>query len=179
MQMNGERQIPATRDQVWVALNDPAVLQASIPGCESVERIGEHELQAVARVKIGPMSARFSGKVTLSELDPPNGYTITGEGQGGAAGFAKGGAHVALQSMDHGTLLRFDVQAQVGGKMAQIGARLIDATAKSLADQFFDRFAGHFADADAPQAELSTAPVRASPWRRLLTRIGGWLARRR
>lgn len=143
MDMVGERLIAAPRSTVWDALNDPDILKACIPGCEEIDRQSPTEMTAKARVKIGPMSARFSGKVLLSDLDPPNGYRISGEGQGGAAGFAKGGADVKLEDKDGGTVLSYAVHAQVGGKMAQIGARLIDATAKSLADQFFTRFAEH------------------------------------
>ncbi len=140
MDMTGERRIPAPRETVWAALNDPEMLKAAIPGCESLEKTSETELKATAAVKIGPISARFTGKVQLSDLDPPNGYTIGGEGQGGVAGFAKGGAKVHLDPDGNGTLLRYEVNAQVGGKIAQLGARLIDATAKSMADQFFNRF---------------------------------------
>jgi carbon monoxide dehydrogenase subunit G len=142
MEMTGERRIPAPRQRVWEALNDPEVLKASIPGCESVERVAEDQFQARVAVKLGPMSARFGGKVTLSNVDAPAGYTITGEGQGGAMGFAKGGADVALEEDGpDATVLRYQVKAQVGGKMAQLGARLIDSTAQSMANQFFDRFA--------------------------------------
>ena len=141
MDMVGERLIAASRETVWEALNDTETLKSCIPGCETIERQSPTEMSAVAKIKIGPMSAKFGGKVLLSEMDPPNGYRISGEGQGGAAGFAKGGADVRLEERDGGTLLSYVVKAQVGGKMAQIGARLIDATAKSLADQFFTRFA--------------------------------------
>jgi hypothetical protein len=146
MEMTGERRIAAPRERVWEALNDPAVLQAAIPGCESVERIGDDQFQARVAVKLGPMSARFGGKVLLSNINPPASYTISGEGQGGAMGFAKGGADVALdEEGPEQTLLRYNVKAQVGGKMAQLGARLIDSTAKSMAEQFFDRFAAQLA----------------------------------
>jgi carbon monoxide dehydrogenase subunit G len=146
MEMTGERRITAPRERVWEALNDPAVLQAAIPGCESVERTAEDQFQARVAVKLGPMSARFGGKVQLSNINPPVSYTISGEGQGGAMGFAKGGADVALEELGpEETLLRYNVKAQVGGKMAQLGARLIDSTAKSMADQFFDRFAAQLA----------------------------------
>ncbi len=146
MEMTGERRIPAPRETVWRALNDPEVLKASIPGCEHIERISDTELSARVAVRIGPMNARFSGRVQLSDLDPPNGYTITGEGQGGVAGFAKGGATVKLVEDGPGaTLMTYEVKAQVGGKMAQLGARLIDSTARSMADQFFDRFAARVA----------------------------------
>lgn len=140
MDMTGERRIPAPRDKVWQALNDPEVLKASIPGCESLEKLSDTDLKATAGVKIGPISAKFAGKVQLLDLDPPNGYRIAGEGQGGAAGFAKGGAVVRLVEDAGYTVLSYDVKAQVGGKMAQLGARLIDATAKQMADAFFNRF---------------------------------------
>lgn len=149
MDMTGERRIPARRQQVWEALNDPEVLRACIPGCETMEFTGENQLKATAALKIGPISAKFGGKVTLSEMDPPNGYTITGEGTGGVAGFAKGGAKVALLEDGDGTLLKYDVKAQVGGKIAQLGARLIDATAKQMSDQFFDRFTARLTPAPA------------------------------
>ena len=171
MEMTGERRIAAPREQVWAALNDPAVLQAAIPGCESVERVADDQFQARVAVKLGPMSARFGGKVQLSNINPPVSYTISGEGQGGAMGFAKGGADVALdEEGPEQTLLRYNVRAQVGGKMAQLGARLIDSTAKSMADQFFDRFAAQLAppvmaeagtDTEylADTARLHTSPV--------------------
>jgi uncharacterized protein len=139
--MNGEIDLPAPREVVWAKLNDPEILKACIPGCQSLERTSENELEAVAKVKIGPVSATFKGKVTLSDIDPPNGYTIAGEGQGGIAGFAKGGAKVRLASIETGTRMTYDVEAQVGGKIAQLGARLIDGVSKRLADQFFASFA--------------------------------------
>ena len=140
MDMTGERRIPAPRRIVWDALNNPEVLKASIPGCDSLEQLSENQLKATASIKIGPISAKFGGAVTLSDIDPPNGYTISGEGQGGVAGFAKGGAKVALVDDGDATLLTYTVNAQVGGKIAQLGARLIDATAKQMAEAFFDRF---------------------------------------
>jgi uncharacterized protein len=140
MDMTGERRIPAPRQTVWEALNDPEVLKVSIPGCESLEKLGDDQMRATAAVRVGPISARFTGKVQLTDINPPNGYRISGEGQGGAAGFAKGGADVALTDDGADTLLRYQVNAQVGGKLAQLGARLIDASAKQMADQFFDRF---------------------------------------
>src|ERR1700733_3211101 len=140
MDMTGERRIPAPRQTVWEALNNPDVLKISIPGCESLEKLEGDQMRATAGVKVGPMSAKFPGKVLLTDIDPPNGYRISGEGQGGPAGFAKGGANVALQDDGAGTLLTYQVNAQIGGKLAQLGARLIDATAKQMADQFFDRF---------------------------------------
>jgi len=140
MDMTGERRIPAPRQTVWEALNDPAVLKASIPGCEELEKLSDTQMKARAAVKIGPIAARFTGNVQLTDMDPPNGYTIGGEGQGGVAGFAKGGAKVKLADDGPATLLSYEVHAQVGGKIAQLGARLIDATAKQMADAFFDRF---------------------------------------
>src|ERR1700761_8586195 len=157
MDMTGERRIAAQRWTVWDALNDPAVLKASIPGCESLEKLSDSEMQATAAVKVGPMSGRFNGKVHLTDLDPPNGYTISGEGQGGVLGFAKGGARVALVEDGPGTLLHYEVNAQVGGKLAQLGARLIDATAKQMADAFFDRFSSQVAPPPPPAAAVTTA----------------------
>jgi carbon monoxide dehydrogenase subunit G len=141
MTMAGEIQLPAPREAVWKMLNDPEVLKACIPGCETLEMISDTEFQAVAVNKIGPVKARFRGKVRLSEIDPPNGYRISGEGDGGVAGFAKGGATVALSPTDSGTLLTYNVEAQIGGKLAQLGQRLVNGAAKKLADQFFVRFA--------------------------------------
>ncbi|MDQ0472370.1 SRPBCC family protein [Labrys wisconsinensis] len=140
MDMSGSQRIEAPREKVWEALNDPAVLQQCIPGCEAIEKTSPTEMNAKAVLKIGPVKASFTGKVTLSDLDPPNGYTITGEGQGGVAGFAKGGARVRLEPDGEATILHYDAKADVGGKIAQLGARLIDGTAKKLAGDFFERF---------------------------------------
>ena len=140
MDMTGERRITAPRQVVWDALNDTATLKASIPGCESLEKTDDTHMKATAAVKLGPISARFNGAVTLSDINAPNSYTITGEGQGGVAGFAKGGAKVFLTDDAGATLLKYEVNAQVGGKLAQLGARLIDATAKQMAEQFFTKF---------------------------------------
>lgn len=159
MDMTGERRIPAPRQTVWDALNDPEVLKASIPGCETLEKTSDDQMKASAAVKIGPISARFNGNVTLSDIDPPNGYRITGEGQGGVAGFAKGGAAVSLaDDGEAATLLTYEVHAQVGGKLAQLGARLVDASAKQMADAFFDRFTQQVT-ALAPAAEGALAPA--------------------
>ena len=141
MTMSGEQQLAASRQTVWQKLNDPAVLKACIPGCETLEVIGENEFQAVATNRIGPVKARFKGKVRLTDLDPPNGYKISGEGDGGIAGFAKGGATVALTDKDGGTLLTYNVEVQIGGKLAQLGQRLVNGAAKKLADDFFVKFA--------------------------------------
>ncbi|MBW8268520.1 CoxG family protein [Caldovatus aquaticus] len=160
MEMTGERRIPAPRQRVWEALNDPEVLRASIPGCETIEKTGDDSFAARVAVKIGPMAAKFTGKVRLENLDPPNSYTIVGEGQGGAMGFAKGSADVSLRELGPSeTLLSYAVKAQVGGKMAQLGARLIDSTAKQMADQFFDRFARQLTPAEA--VVVAAAPAEA------------------
>jgi carbon monoxide dehydrogenase subunit G len=140
MDMKGEYRIPAPRAAVWAALNDLDVLKAAIPGCETINRLSDTEIEATVTAKIGPVKASFKGMVTLSDIDPPHGYTIRGEGKGGPAGFAKGGAKVKLTQADDQTVLSYEVDASVGGKIAQIGARLIDSTAKKLADEFFAKF---------------------------------------
>jgi len=141
MVMTGEQQLAAPREKVWAMLNDPAVLKSCIPGCETLDVIGENEFQAVATNKIGPVKARFKGKVRLTDMNPPTSYRISGEGHGGVAGFAKGGATVSLSDKDGGTLLTYTVEAQIGGKLAQLGQRLVNGAAKKLADDFFTRFA--------------------------------------
>jgi carbon monoxide dehydrogenase subunit G len=141
MEIKGEYKIAAPREKVFAALNDPTVLKACIPGCESLEKVSDTEMTAKVRLRIGPVSASFSGKVTLSDIDPPNGYKISGEGQGGVAGFAKGGAVVTLREDGSETVLDYNADAQVGGKIAQVGARLITGTARKLADEFFGKFA--------------------------------------
>ncbi len=156
MTMTGEVDLPATRQVVWEALNDPEVLKACIPGCQSLDKVGD-SLQAVAKVKVGPVAATFKGKVDLLDLDPPNGYRIAGEGEGGVAGFAKGGATVKLSDIPEGTKLAYDVEAQVGGKLAQLGARLIDGVAKKMADQFFTDFAA------AVAKQQGVEPIAAAP----------------
>jgi carbon monoxide dehydrogenase subunit G len=156
MNMTGERLILASQDKVWAALNDAEILKACIPGCESLVADSATEMKAVAAVKLGPISAKFTGDVTLSDLDPPNGYTISGEGRGGVAGFAKGGAKVSLAGQDGGTMLSYTVNAQVGGKIAQLGARLIDTTAKSMSEQFFTKFAARLETVAATQPKLDS-----------------------
>ena len=142
MTMTGEFVLRADRATVWARLNDAQTLKASIPGCESLEKLSDTDFQAVVKVKIGPVSARFNGKVHLTDIDPPNSYRIAGEGEGGVAGFAKGGATVRLADADGGgTKLSYEVDAQVGGKIAQLGARLIDGSARKLAGEFFGNFA--------------------------------------
>jgi carbon monoxide dehydrogenase subunit G len=149
MTMNGEVQLPAGRETVWAKLNDPEVLKVCVPGCEQLDKISDSEFQAIATVKVGPVKARWKGKIRLSDLDPPNGYRISGEGEGGVAGFAKGNAKVSLAEKDGGTLLSYDVEAQIGGKLAQLGQRLINSAAKKTADDFFTNFAGAVAQPPA------------------------------
>jgi hypothetical protein len=164
MDMTGEYLITAPRPKVWSALNDPVILKQCIAGCEELLKTSDTEFAAKVHARVGPVSAHFSGKVTLSELDPPNGYRISGEGSGGAAGFAKGGATVHLSDAGAATKLTYKVEAQIGGKLAQIGSRLIDGTARKMADDFFSKFAilvGAPAVATAPAATASTAPSPA------------------
>ena len=149
MTMSGEYQLAVPRETVWEKLNDAATLKACIPGCEELDKLSDTEFQAVATTKIGPVKARFKGKVTLSDLDPPNGYKISGQGDGGIAGFAQGGAVVKLTPKDSGTLLSYTVEAQIGGKLAQLGQRLINGAAKKLADDFFRNFAAAVAPTNA------------------------------
>ena len=155
MEMTGERRIPASRQAVWDALNDPEILKQCIAGCETLEKTSDTEFSARVTSRVGPVTAKFTGKVALSDVDPPNGYTISGEGQGGVAGFAKGGAKVALADDGDGTLLTYEATGTVGGKLAQIGSRLIDSTARKMAADFFDKFAeavGGAAEEAAPEA---------------------------
>ncbi|HEY9569271.1 MAG TPA: carbon monoxide dehydrogenase subunit G [Thalassobaculum sp.] len=170
MDMTGQHTIAAPRQTVWEALNDPDVLKQCIPGCEEIERTGDDGFTAKVSVKVGPVKAKFTGAVTLSDIDPPNGYTISGEGKGGAAGFAKGGAKVGLTEAEGGaaTVLAYEVNAAVGGKRAQIGARLIDSTARKDANDFFETFseiAAGRAGQDAPPGAVAestgAAPVAA------------------
>jgi uncharacterized protein len=141
MKMSGEEIIPASREVVWRALNDSTVLQQCIPGCEKITRHSDTKMEARVVVKVGPVKAGFTGVVNLTGLDPPNSYRISGEGKGGFAGFASGGANIKLEAVPEGTRLLYDVDAQVGGKLAMLGSRLIDSTARSLAGQFFEKFA--------------------------------------
>ncbi len=145
MEMSGEQLIPATQAQTWAALNDPEILKACVPVCESIEKTAENEYEVKMTARIGPVSAKFKGKLALSDLDPPNSYSIAFEGQGGVAGFGKGGAKVQLLPQEGNnpggnTKLSYQVKANVGGKLAQIGSRLVDAAAKKLAEEFFNAF---------------------------------------
>jgi carbon monoxide dehydrogenase subunit G len=140
MEMSAQQLIPATQQQTWEALNDPAMLKQCVPGCEAIDLVGENQYQVLMVARVGPVSAKFKGKLTLSDIQAPNSYSISFEGQGGAAGFAKGGAHVRLAPEGEATRLSYDVKASVGGKLAQIGSRLVDAAAKKIADDFFRNF---------------------------------------
>ncbi len=163
MDMTGEYRIPAARQRVWEMLNDPAILAQAIPGCESLEKLSDSELQAKVKAKVGPVAATFAGKIRLSDVKPPESYTIMGEGSGGMAGFAKGGAKVQLlEDGPQATILRYEAKAEVGGKLAQIGSRLIQGTAKKMADDFFGKFAELAAAAAAP-AEAAAPAVEATP----------------
>lgn len=171
MDMTGEQHIAASRQKVWAALNDPAVLRQCIPGCQSLEKLSDTEMTAKVVLQVGPVKATFAGKVALSDIDPPNGYRITGEGSGGVAGYAKGGAVVRLSDDGAGTLLRYEAKADVGGKLAQLGGRLIDATSKKLTGEFFDRFGAIVGGAQTGGAP----PAKKGGWlRRLLARWFGW-----
>jgi uncharacterized protein len=165
MEMTGEHRIPAPRQRVWEGLNDPEILKQSIPGCQTIEKVSDTEFTAKVLATVGPVRASFGGKVVLSDLDPPQGYTISGEGTGGAAGFAKGGAKVNLEEEGAETVLRYAVQAHVGGKLAQIGSRLVDSVARKMADQFFTRFVAAVAPeqpAPAPVGAAATPEVSAA-----------------
>jgi carbon monoxide dehydrogenase subunit G len=152
MDMTGEFRIPAPRQRVWDGLNDPEILKSSIPGCQTIEKLSDTEFTAKVVAQVGPVKANFSGKVTLSDLDPPQSYTIAGEGSGGVAGFAKGSAQVKLAEEGGTTVLNYAVQAHVGGRLAQIGSRLIDSVARKMAENFFARFVA----AVAPEASAAT-----------------------
>src|SRR5215470_3631124 len=170
MELTNSRTVPASVETTWAALNDPETLKACIPGCESIERTGENELKAAVTARVGPVSARFTGLLRLSDIVPSKSYTIHFEGQGGAAGFANGEARVALASQDGGTRIDYTAKAQVGGKLAQVGSRLIDGAAAKLADDFFARFAERL----TPQAAApAPAPVldAAQAWKRMWIRL--------
>ena len=175
MDLKGERLIPASLDRTWEALNDPETLKACIPGCESVTRTGDNAFESVVAVKIGPVNARFKGRLQMTNVEAPRSYTINFDGQGGAAGFGKGSADVKLEPEGDNTRLRFEAKAQVGGKLAQLGSRLIDSTAKKLADEFFASLAARAAPADAVAAAIETpaSEAGAPPGK---TPIGWWIA---
>jgi uncharacterized protein len=164
MDLTGEYKIAAPREAVWKALNDPEILKQAIPGCEEIQKLSDTEMTAKVTARVGPVKASFSGKVTLSDLDPPNGYKISGEGQGGVAGFARGGADVRLKPDESGagTILTYTANAAVGGKLAQIGSRLIEGAAKQTADQFFSKFAEIVSAAAAPAGAAQAQPAPAA-----------------
>ena len=166
MEMSSERRIEASREQVWAALNDTDILKRSMPGCESFDAVGDNRFEAKLTTRVGPVKARFKFNVNLTDVDPPNGYTINGEGQGGAAGFANGSATVNLSEDGGGTMLAYEVKASVGGKLAQLGSRLIDGAAKKTADEFFGNFIEIVAgDSAAPMesAEDESVGTATSP----------------
>jgi uncharacterized protein len=140
MEMTGEQLVPLPQAATWKALNDPAVLKDCIPGCESITRVSDNEYDVVMTAKVGPVSAKFKGRMTVTDADPPNAYTLKFEGQGGVAGFAKGEASVQLSPQDAGTRLAYSAKATIGGKLAQVGARLIDGVARQIAEKFFEAF---------------------------------------
>ena len=166
MELQGERLIPASVDKTWAALNDPDTLKACIAGCESLERSGDDGFVALVAVKVGPVSARFKGNLKLTNVMAPNSYTINFDGQGGVAGFGKGSADVALTPEGTQTRLKFSARAQVGGKLAQVGSRLIDAAASKIADDFFKAFEGHLqaANVGAPAPEPVPAAGGGTVW---------------
>jgi carbon monoxide dehydrogenase subunit G len=172
MELTNTRIVPAPPSAVWAALNDPAVLKECLPGCESLERAGDNAFQAVMATRVGPVSARFTGRVTMSDIDPPNAYTLHFEGQGGAAGFARGEARITLAPEgERQTSLHYAAKAQVGGKLAQIGSRLVDGAAAKMTDDFFTRFvervgapAGSAPAAAASVPAAARAPPGGSAW---------------
>ncbi|MFC3226019.1 CoxG family protein [Marinibaculum pumilum] len=164
MDMSGEQLIAAPREKVWEALNDPDILGQCIPGCDSISKTSETGFEATVTAKIGPVKAKFKGAVELQDIDAPNSYKIVGEGKGGAAGFGKGSAKVSLSDAEGGTLMAYEVNAQVGGKLAQIGSRLVNSAAKKMADDFFDRFKAVVeAGSAAPAASDSSGSGGGSP----------------
>ena len=158
MDMTGEQLIPVPQAEVWRGLNDPEVLKACIAGCESIEKVSDNEYRVVIVAAVGPVKAKFSGKLLLSDLNPPNSYSLSFEGSGGAAGFGKGGAKVSLKPEGAGTRLSYSASASVGGKLAQVGSRLIDGVARKMADDFFAAFNQKLAGA-AGRSEDVTVPV--------------------
>jgi len=173
MEMKGARVVPTDVDTTWRALNDPEVLRACIPGCESIDRISDTEYRLVMTARVGPVSAKFSGRLTLADIAAPRSYTLKFEGQGGAAGFANGTAKVELSPADGGTRIEYAVNAQVGGKLAQIGSRLIDGAAAKVADDFFARFVarGGGGPPAAAEAVAAPAPELASALRTMRMRL--------
>jgi carbon monoxide dehydrogenase subunit G len=165
MQLISHRTVPASVEATWAALNDPETLKACIPGCESVERTSDHEFKLAMTARVGPVSAKFSGRIALSDVVPPSSYRMAFDGQGGAAGFARGEAKVALVAENGGTRIDYSATAQVGGKLAQIGSRLVDAVAAKVADDFFAHFAERLgAEAKPAQAAAALPTSPAVRW---------------
>lgn len=162
MEITGEYLVPAPQQRVWEALNDPQVLKASIAGCQALEKVSDTEFNAIVTTKVGPVSATFRGNVNLSELDAPHGYTLTGRGQGGAAGFAKMSSRVALQPQGEQTLLRYTAQAEIGGKLASVGSRLVQAVARKNADDFFAAFTRQLGGVPEPSPQAVAQPALTS-----------------
>ena len=179
MEMSGEQHIPLPQQRVWEALNDPEILKSCIPGCESIDRVSENEYKVAMTAAVGPVKAKFAGKLLLSDINPPNSYSLAFEGSGGAAGFGKGSAQVSLAPESGGTLLTYKAQASVGGKLAQIGSRLIDGVAKKMSDDFFIRFnkavapAAQSAIPAAAAAESATPSSTAKPAMPVWVWVGG------
>jgi len=163
MEMSGEQHIPLPQQRVWEALNDPEILKSCIPGCESIDRVSENEYKVAMTAAVGPVKAKFAGKLLLSDINPPNSYSLAFEGSGGAAGFGKGSAQVSLAPESGGTLLTYKAQASVGGKLAQIGSRLIDGVAKKMSDDFFIRFNKTVAPAAQSAIPVTAAAESAAP----------------
>jgi hypothetical protein len=173
MEMKGSRVVPADVATTWRALNDPEVLRECIPGCESIDRVSDTEYRVLMTARVGPVSAKFSGRLTLADIAAPRSYTLKFEGQGGAAGFANGSAKVELSPVEGGTRIDYAVNAQVGGKLAQIGSRLIDGAAAKVADDFFARFVARAGGSPPAAAEAAAAPPPevASALRTMRTRL--------
>ena len=173
MEMKGSRVVPADVATTWRALNDPEVLRECIPGCESIDRVSDTEYRVLMTARVGPVSAKFSGRLTLADIVAPRSYTLKFEGQGGAAGFANGSAKVELSPVEGGTRIDYAVNAQVGGKLAQIGSRLIDGAAAKVADDFFARFVARAGGSPPAAAEAAAAPPPevASALRTIRTRL--------
>ena len=176
MELDGEFHIPTTRERVWRALNDPDILRRAVPGCEALEKTSDNEFTAKVTLKIGPVKASFKGRVTLSDLDPPNSYSITGEGQGGVAGFARGSAKVTLSEDGEGTCLRYTATATVGGKLAQVGQRMIAGASRKLASEFFAALGEAIAEAGVEAGETTAAEAAPDTGLSLWIWVAGVLA---
>jgi uncharacterized protein len=178
MNLTGQQTLPVSQAQAWAALNDTAMLQAALPGCEAITPAGDNAFDVLMAVSIGPVKAKFKGRLQLAELNPPNGYRLSFEGSGGAAGHGKGQAVVALQTLSpHETQLSYDATASVGGKLAQIGSRLVDAAAQKLAADFFARFRAALAQQHPPAAAAPASEPPPPPTPRGLSRLRAWLRR--